>query len=68
VSDPSDLTPLIGFMLVQPGMVERVLAEHIPNLAGDCTGCGGKLPVKWQCVHHFCATRAQELSGRLDSR
>lgn len=56
-----DLSALVEFMLVQPGMIDSVLAAHTPDHNGDCNGCGGQRRVRWQCVHHECATAAKTL-------
>ncbi|WP_028935615.1 hypothetical protein [Pseudonocardia spinosispora] len=62
--DGGDLSPVVEFMVSQPGMIERVLAEHIPDAAGDCIGCGGQMRVKWKCVHYECAVLARDRRGR----
>jgi hypothetical protein len=58
---PGDLTALVEFMAVEPGMVERVLTEHVRDAHQDCAGCGWQRRVRWPCVHCLCAHAALEL-------
>ncbi|WP_028937481.1 hypothetical protein [Pseudonocardia spinosispora] len=59
-----DLNFVVEFMLVQPGMVEGVLAAHTRSDNGDCAGCGGVQGVKWPCVHYSCARAAASWCDR----
>jgi hypothetical protein len=64
--DPqSVLDALTEFTALEPGMLERVLATHVPNQYGNCASCSGQLrQTPWPCVHHYCALKAQELLDR----
>lgn len=56
-----DLAGVVEFMRTQPGMVEEVLAAHVPNHNGDCKECSGYRSVVWPCVHSLCAAQAKAL-------
>ena len=56
--------PIVEFIARQPGLAERLLAEHIDDGAGRCRGCtgGGRgARPRWPCPLHGLALRASQL-------
>jgi hypothetical protein len=57
----SHVGPLVELIRSQPGMAERLLAEHTDDGWGRCRTCsnGGQTGrPRWPCAIHRCAVRA----------
>ncbi len=62
-----DDSPIVEFITNQPGMAERLLAEHVDDGSGHCPACplgGQKGYQRWPCNLHHYATQASKV-GRL---
>jgi len=59
---------IVEFIAAQPSGPGRLLAVHVPNVAGRCCGCtlpGTGLPhAVWPCSIHFYAAAADEVERR----
>lgn len=54
--------PLIELIVSEPGMAERLLAEHADDGAGRCRCCSGGSQTPhfpWPCTLYHYAVRAQ---------
>lgn len=55
------MNPLVALIVSQPGMAERLLAQHIDDGGGRCRVCtpGGQAARhRWPCSIHGAATEA----------
>lgn len=56
------MNPLTALIISQPGMAERLLAEHVDDGAGKCAVCsvGARTPdrYRWPCSIRECASAA----------
>jgi hypothetical protein len=58
------MTPLVQMILNQPGMAERLIAEHTDDGSGRCRGCpvGGQRGLHaWPCTLRLAAEEAQRI-------
>jgi hypothetical protein len=54
--------PLVMLIRSQPGMAQRLLAQHTDDGTGRCRVCSGGGQTgrfRWPCTLHRCATDAQ---------
>lgn len=59
------LHPIVEFMASQPGLPDRLLAEHSDDGTGHCTTCSAGPQAGrgvWPCTLHAYATKAQAAS------
>lgn len=74
VPEPDALHPIVELILSEPGMAERLLAEHADDGSGRCRCCSGgnqtpRFP--WPCTLHYYADLGQRLgatAGRVVHR
>lgn len=61
----NDNTLIVNFIADQPGMVAKLLAQHVDDGTGHCKVCtkSGVHPV-WPCPSHGLAERASQLGPR----
>lgn len=55
--------PLVVFIRSQPGMAERLLAEHARDEFGRCPKCSAGAQTgryRWPCTIYRCASEARE--------
>jgi hypothetical protein len=58
------MSPLVQMILSQPGMAERLIAEHADDGRGRCRGCpvgGQRGRHSWPCTIRQAAEEAQKL-------
>ena len=58
------MSPLVQMILSQPGMAERLIAEHADDGRGRCRGCpvgGQRGRHSWPCTIWQAAEEAQKL-------
>jgi hypothetical protein len=58
------VNPLVQMILGQPGMAARLLAEHVDDGSGRCTGCpvgGQRGRHSWPCTLWQAAEEATKL-------
>jgi hypothetical protein len=58
------VNPLVEMILSQPGMAERLMAEHSDDGRGRCRGCpvgGQRGRHAWPCTIYQAAEEAQRL-------
>ncbi|SDF24563.1 hypothetical protein [Pseudonocardia oroxyli] len=61
--------PMAGVLAGMPEVVERLLAQHVPDRLGRCTACrNAGSGVVWPCTLHQIATRAEVLRTRQGQR
>lgn len=61
------MNPLVALIVSQPGMAERLLAQHADDGKGRCRVCtpGAQAAhYRWPCSIHGAATRAREARQR----
>ena len=64
------MNPLVALIVSQPGMADRLLAEHADDGTGRCRVCSAGAQAgrqKWPCSIHHRATEASEVERRSDS-
>ncbi len=58
------MDPLVQMILGQPGMAQRLIAEHADDGSGRCTGCpvgGQRGRHAWPCTLRQAAEKAERL-------
>ncbi len=66
-----DDSPIVEFITSQPGMADRLLAEHVADGTGHCPACplgGQKGYQRWPCNLHYYATQASEMGRSRDQQ
>jgi hypothetical protein len=60
------MSPLVQMILSQPGMAERLIAEHVDDGSGRCRGCpvgGQRGRHSWPCTLRMAAEEAERIEA-----